>query len=109
MPYSLQITNDFGSNSSTEIEVALAITNGDFFAVDGALISDSLGVNGNMQQQGSFAFVASGLAPGTYFFDVATQTQMIAEPTGVPEPSGFFLLCIGLLCLSGMLLRERFA
>jgi hypothetical protein len=109
VPYSLQITNDFGYDSFTEIQVALATTNGDFFSVNEALLLDPLGVNGNMEQEGVFPFVVSGLSPGTYFFDVAAQTEMIVIPNSAPEPSGLFLLCVGLLCLIGMSLWERFA
>lgn len=109
VPYSLQITNDFGYFSATEVDVALSTTNGDFVSVNEALLLDSLGVNGNMEQEGIFPFVVTGLSPGTYFFDVISQTQMVAEPTAAPEPNGLFLLCVGLLCLAGMSLRKRFA
>jgi hypothetical protein len=110
LPYSLQITNDFGYNSSTEVEVALATMNGDFFGNQEVLLLDPLGVSGNMEQQGIFHFVANGLSPGTYFFDVLAQSQIALQTSNspVPEPSGILMLYVGLLCLVGMSLRKRF-
>jgi hypothetical protein len=105
VPYSLQITNDFGYFSATEVAVALSTTNSDFVSSNGATLLDSLGVNGNIEQEGIFPFVVTGLSPGTYFFDVIAQTEMIVVPTPAPEPSGVFLLCVGLLCVAGMSLR----
>ena len=87
VPYNLQITNDLGDYSGTEIEVAFATTNGDFFSSNEALLLDPLGVNGNMEQQGTFSFVLTGLSLGTYFFDVAAQTEMIVISTAAPEPN----------------------
>jgi hypothetical protein len=113
VPYSFSIsmTNDptgpcCDSASTTVLVELFGPPQNRIFAVNGGVnFVDSLGSVTSYNKQGVFTFTADDLEPGTYFFDVGA----FSEVEFVPEPSGLFLLCVGLLCLGGMSIRRRFA
>jgi hypothetical protein len=71
------------------------ISDGGYFNLSGGSTSTS----------GLLSLSDTGLTPGTYQFDVQTNSEV----QFLPEPGAFLLLAIGLAGLAAMFIRKRFA